>query len=114
MGGKKTRVAYRLWLVIGRSQGRGRTWLVARSKWSDQGAACCAATWPPALAAADVDLAVLDTASPILAMEVLRHHRILLDHQPQLLENFIVKTLGAYFDLKQVRRRIEEALRRHA
>jgi len=60
----------------------------------------------------DADLVVLETASPILAMEVLRQHRLLLNNQPQRLENFIVKTLGAYFDLKQVRRPIEEAILR--
>ncbi len=61
----------------------------------------------------DVDLVALETASPILAMEVLRQHRILVNNQPQLLENFIVKTLGAYFDLKQVRQPIEEAILRY-
>ncbi len=60
----------------------------------------------------DVDLVVLDTASPILSMEVLREHRVLLNRAPEIMESFIVKTLGAYFDLKRVRRPIEEALRR--
>ena len=65
-----------------------------------------------ALVGRDVDLVVLDTASPILSMEVLRQHRVLMNRQPELLEDFVVKTLGAYFDLKRVRRPIEEALRR--
>ena len=63
-----------------------------------------------ALVGREVDLVVLDTASPVLAMEVLRQHRVLVNHTPELLENFIVKTLGAYFDLKRVRRPIEDAL----
>ncbi|MGH7788163.1 MAG: type VII toxin-antitoxin system MntA family adenylyltransferase antitoxin, partial [Candidatus Binatia bacterium] len=46
----------------------------------------------------DVDLVVLDSASPIIAMEVVRHHRIIHNRRPDLLERFVVKTLGAYFD----------------
>jgi len=60
----------------------------------------------------NLDLVVLDTASPILAMEVLRQRRVMVNHRPQVLEDFVVKTLGAYFDLKQVRRPIEEAILR--
>jgi predicted nucleotidyltransferase len=62
----------------------------------------------------DTDLVVLDTASPILAMEVLRRHRMLVCHDNDLLRRFIVKTLGAYFDLKMIRRPIERALNRGA
>ena len=57
-----------------------------------------------------VDLAILDTASPVLAMEVLRQHRVLAIRDPQALEDYVVKVLGAYFDLKIVRRPIEQAL----
>lgn len=67
-----------------------------------------------ALLGRDVDLVVLDIASPILAMEVLRQHRVMVNHRPQLLENFIIKTLGAYFDLKRVRQPIEAALLRRS
>lgn len=62
----------------------------------------------------EVDLVILDTASPVLAMEVLRRHRVLVNHRPEFLENFVVKTLGAYFDLKRVRRPIEDALLRRS
>ena len=62
----------------------------------------------------DVDLAVLDTASPILAMEVLRRHRLLANPRPEVLRRFTVRTLGSYFDLKRVRRPIEESLQRQA
>jgi predicted nucleotidyltransferase len=60
----------------------------------------------------NADLVILDTASPILAMEVLRRHRTLACRDEALLRGFVVKTLGAYFDLKMTRRPIERALRR--
>ena len=56
------------------------------------------------------DLTILDAASPILAMQVLRNHRVLAERDPQALEDFVVRTLTDYFDLKHVRRPIEEAL----
>lgn len=59
----------------------------------------------------NVDLAVLDNVSPILGMQVLRHGRVLLNRSPVLLERFVVRTLGAYFDLKRARQPIEDALR---
>lgn len=58
----------------------------------------------------EVDLMILDTASPVHAMEVLRQHRVLVNHRPEVLENFVVRKLGAYFDLKRVRRPIEDAI----
>lgn len=58
----------------------------------------------------NVDLVVLDTASPILAMEVLRSHRMLKERDAEAFEAFTVRTLGAYFDLKTVRAPIERAL----
>jgi predicted nucleotidyltransferase len=57
-----------------------------------------------------VDLLVLDTASPILRMEVLRRHRTLVQRDPERFEQFVVRTLGEYFDLKRVREPIERAL----
>jgi predicted nucleotidyltransferase len=67
-----------------------------------------------ALLGRGADVVVLDDASPILAMEVLRGHRVLVNRSPELMERFVVRTLGAYFDLKRTRRPIEEALRRSA
>lgn len=58
----------------------------------------------------DVDLVVLDEASPILAMEILRSHRVLRARDPAAFESFVVRALGAYFDLKRVRQPIEAAL----
>ena len=62
----------------------------------------------------DVDLVALDTASPILAMEVLRRHRVAHARRPAAVDEFFVRTCGAYFDLKCVRRPIEDAIRRRA
>ena len=57
-----------------------------------------------------VDLVVLDSASPILAMEVLRSHRLLALRDPEAFENFTVRKSLEYFDLKQVRAPIESAI----
>lgn len=57
-----------------------------------------------------VDLVLLDTASPILAMQVLRHGRRLACARPEELEAFTVRTLTDYADLKITRRPIEERL----
>lgn len=59
---------------------------------------------------ADVDLVVLDAASPILAMEILRDHAVLQMRDREAFEEFVVRTLGAYFDLKRVRAPIEAAI----
>ncbi|MFI5395418.1 MAG: nucleotidyltransferase family protein [Candidatus Binatia bacterium] len=61
-----------------------------------------------------VDLAILDEASPVLAMEVLRRHRVLAKRDAQALENFVVRVLTDYADLKIARRPIEEAVLRVA
>ena len=63
-----------------------------------------------ALLGRDVDLVVLDTASPVLAMQVLRQGRLLYERDPAALAAFAVRALGEYFDLKQTRRPIEERL----
>ena len=58
----------------------------------------------------DVDLVALDSASPILRMEILRNHRLLRNRDPEAFEAFVVKTLAEYFDLKRIREPIERAL----
>lgn len=63
-----------------------------------------------ALVGSEVDLVVLDRASPILCMEVLRSHRVLRSRDPEALEAFQVRTLLMYDDLKRVRAPIERAL----
>ena len=58
----------------------------------------------------DVDLVVLDDASPILAMQVLREGRLLACRDPEALEGFTVKTLTDYADLKTIRAPVERRL----
>lgn len=58
----------------------------------------------------EVDLIDLDGASPILAMQVLRQGRLLVDRDPRHRTAFIVRTVSMYEDLKIVRREAEQAL----
>lgn len=57
-----------------------------------------------------VDLVILEAISPVLAMQILRNHRLLALQDRGPLDAFVVKTLTDYADLKIVRRPIEEAL----
>ena len=63
-----------------------------------------------ALLKKDVDLVVLDNVSPILAMKILRHHQMLYQSSPDVMDAFVVKTTGEYFDLKYSRSLIEKQL----
>lgn len=63
-----------------------------------------------ALLGRNVDLVVLDQASPILAMQILKKGIVLQQRNPQALPEFTMNALAAYFDLKQTRKPIEEAL----
>ena len=56
------------------------------------------------------DLVSLNQASPILAMQVLKHGELIFERSERAVRQFQVRTLFAYFDLKQVRKPIEEAL----
>jgi predicted nucleotidyltransferase len=56
------------------------------------------------------DLVSLNQASPILAMQVLKHGELVFERSERAVREFQVRTLFAYFDLKQVRKPIEEAL----
>ncbi len=58
----------------------------------------------------EVDVIDLDQASPILAMQVLKHGRLLVDRDPRRREAFFGRTISMYEDLKIVRRGAEEAL----
>lgn len=57
-----------------------------------------------------IDLVDLDEASPILAMQALRHGHLLVDGDPARRIRFTAGLTGRYEDLKRVRRPIEEAL----
>jgi predicted nucleotidyltransferase len=59
---------------------------------------------------APVDLVVLDDASPVLAMQVLREGRLLACRDEEALEAFTVRTLSEYADLKIIRREAEKRL----
>ena len=59
---------------------------------------------------APVDLVVLNDASPIVAMQVLREGKLLDCADPQALENFTVRALTDYADLKITRREAENRL----
>ena len=58
----------------------------------------------------EVDLVVLDTASPILAMQILHNHQVLYQSTGEIMNRFTVKVTGEYFDLKYSRRFIEQQL----
>ncbi len=58
----------------------------------------------------EVDLVDLDRASPILAMQVLKHGRLLLDRDPRRRIAFVVRTRSLYEDLKILRRGSEKRL----
>jgi len=59
----------------------------------------------------EVDLVVLNGASPILRMQVLKKGIILIDNA-SVYEDFFVRTTGEYDDLKRVRKGIEESILR--
>jgi len=58
----------------------------------------------------DVDLLDLEQVSPILAMQVLRHGKLLVDTNPVRRQQFVAAAPGRYEDLKIVRREAERAL----
>ncbi len=62
------------------------------------------------LAGRDVDLTVLNDASPILVMEILRTGTLVDCAVPEAFEAFAVRTFTDYADLKITRRSIEERL----
>ena len=63
-----------------------------------------------ALLGRDVDLVDLDGASPILAMQVLRHGRALRTRDPRRVHRFVARTITRYEDLRLVRRPAERIL----
>ena len=63
------------------------------------------------LASAVVDLVDLDAASPVLAMQVLRHGRLVATGSSGRIASFVMRTVTDYADLQRVRAPIEAALR---
>lgn len=58
----------------------------------------------------DVDLIDLDQAPPILAMQVLKHGRLLVDRNPSRRHDAFSRILSLYEDVKILRREAESAL----
>ncbi len=56
----------------------------------------------------EVDIICLNTASPIIAMQVVKHGKILLNKNPRLYENYLVNLFTDYADLKLMRKPLEE------
>jgi predicted nucleotidyltransferase len=59
----------------------------------------------------EIDLVLLNGASPILRMQVLKKGIILIDNA-SVYEDFFVRTTSEYDDLKRVRKEIEERILR--
>jgi uncharacterized protein len=62
------------------------------------------------LVGSEVDLVCLNNARPIVAMQVLRNGKKIVERDPRKSVEFFVKTVGLYDDLKTVRRPIEESI----
>ncbi len=62
------------------------------------------------LAQRDVDLVVLNDASPILAFEVVRTGCLLFCHEHTLFDSYIMRVSSAYADFKRIRQPAEEAV----
>lgn len=58
----------------------------------------------------DVDLIVLNSASPIVAYQAVRKGQPLFCRDRGSYERFVVRLISAYADLKQIRRPIEDAV----
>ncbi len=62
------------------------------------------------LAGREVDLVDLESASPLLAMQVLRHGRLLVDRDPARRCRFVAAVPGRREDVLRMRRPIEQRL----
>ena len=104
-----------LWLFGSRAQGRARedsdldlAALFRRQPSADELLAM--KTEAARLAGREVDLVDLDRASPILAMQVLRHGRLLVDRDPSRRARFVAAAPGRCEDVLRVRRPVERRL----
>lgn len=66
------------------------------------------------LTGAPVDVVCLNNASPIVSMQVLKKGKKILDKDGFLTNEFFVRTVNSYADLKIVRRPIEDRIFREA
>ncbi len=60
----------------------------------------------------DVDIVVLNTASPIVRMQVLKHGTLVHRASESIFTSFFVRTVSEYYDLKQIRKQCEEEILR--
>jgi uncharacterized protein len=67
-------------------------------------------SWLESAAGVAVDVIDLDAASPIVAMQVLKHGRLVLDRKPARRIHFAAHLPGRYEDLVRIRRPIERAV----
>lgn len=58
----------------------------------------------------DVDLVLLNNASPVLCMQVLRNGTLVFERDRRAVAAFMVRTMGTYHDLKMIRRPIERQI----
>jgi len=56
----------------------------------------------------DVDIVVLNNSSPIIRMQVLKNGRLIKGRDSAAYNNFFVKTVKEYDDLKRIRKEAEE------
>jgi predicted nucleotidyltransferase len=86
--------------------------LLAGAKRPDLFALAAAHTDLEDLLHASVDILLLDSASPIIAVNALRDARVLYRSETAPLEDFTVAALAAYFDVRQSRQPVEQELLR--
>jgi uncharacterized protein len=60
----------------------------------------------------EIDLVVLNDASPILKMQVLKKGVLLFSRDPKRFDQFYVETVNQYDDLKRIRKNCEESILR--
>ncbi len=60
----------------------------------------------------EVDIVVLNTASPVIKMQVLKKGTLLVNKDPHVYNEFFVNTVKEYDDLKRTRKEIEEKILR--
>lgn len=58
--------------------------------------------------AIEADIVVLNNASPIIKMQVLKKGALLVNKDRRVYNEFFVKTVNEYDDLKRTRREIED------
>jgi predicted nucleotidyltransferase len=60
----------------------------------------------------EIDLVVLNDASPVIRMQVLKNGKLLKSEDTVIYSNFFVKTVKEYDDLKYIRKEAEENILR--